>query len=89
MDKTVTNYFRKNHNTISGASQLQTIKFKAKLLEAKNKNRAPKAGGAETPAGGDDSSLRTESNLEYNSEDELEELSAQMMSGAERAARQR
>ena len=33
VDKTVTNYFRKKHHTLTGFSNLQTAKFRAKLLE--------------------------------------------------------
>ena len=54
IDKTVSNYFRKNHVTICGASKLQSIKFKARLLERKNKGKGTTPGwmgdGAQPPS---------------------------------------
>ena len=81
IEKTVANFFRKNHTTISGASQLRTVRFQAKLLEAKNKGRAPKTDtrGA-TPGGKADSDSLAASGLdseedEYGSEEEMERFS--------------
>ena len=40
VDKTVANYFRKNHHTQTGLNNLETAKFRAKLLEQKNRSLA-------------------------------------------------
>ena len=74
------NYFRKNHTPISGASQLCTIRFKSKLLEAKNKGRSPALGNKTVTPGDKEytDSLATDSNAEdadYDSEREMEMLS--------------
>ena len=81
IEKTVANFFRKNHTTISGASQLSATRFKARLLEAKNKGQHPKQDGRIGGGGADSDSLGgAESDLEYDdevygSEEEMEQMS--------------